>query len=134
MLYQRLVELESEEAGGIIAEEIEDRFGRIPQEVSILLEHMVLRVLLKAAKVTALQYRNDELKINFHESVEFEGDQLFNLVKQGVEGCRMSPQKAMSLQIEKPNSPGELGAYLKHLFGFLGLIDQFLPFPPEKPD
>ena len=66
ILYRRMSELDSPDERIDIALEIEDRFGRMPDEVAALIELMALRALLRIAGVVSLTYRNQIAGFSFH--------------------------------------------------------------------
>lgn len=126
LLYQRLIELGSEEDGERVFEEISDRFGNPPDEVRILVELMVFRGMLRHACVLTANYRSGTLSIGFHPQAGPDPQRIVKAIRDLGGRLRMTP--AMNLNFDLPEdqveSPKDLTRHVEQLFERLGVSDQ----------
>lgn len=117
LLYQRLVELESDDAGRALLEEIEDRFGHPPNEVVASIEVMMLRSLLRRAGIVSLAYRNGWLTWSFHADVKLDAVKIVDAIRKSQGELKMSPSMAISAHIEETaiTSPYDLMQFLSNI-------------------
>ena len=99
LLYQRLVELSSEEEGKYILEEVHDRFGTPPKEVKELIELMILRCKLKEYCIVSISYYGNKLRLSFHESVTFNPQTIATAMVNSRGRMRISPNMAISVDL-----------------------------------
>jgi transcription-repair coupling factor (superfamily II helicase) len=78
-LYRRLSKLNEETDLKIIAEEIHDRFGPLPEDVSNLLMVMAVRLDLKRIRVNRLDVKKDALLFSFAQDSAVDIDKLVQL-------------------------------------------------------
>jgi transcription-repair coupling factor (superfamily II helicase) len=118
LLYQRLVDLRDDAYGYELAEEIEDRFGRIPNEVGVLIELMIFRSYLRRAQVISCSYRNNKLSFAFHPNIKISIDGIIAKITQEKEKYKLSPDMVLSINLgdEMFESPRKLYKYTKSLF------------------
>ena len=123
IIYQRLVELENRNEGMEMLEEIEDRFGRPPEEVNSLIELMVFRSLLKKAEIIAASYRNHQLSISFHPEAMLDRQKLIKKVIDSQGMIHISPNMVMSVKLDEAqvDSPIVLYDYLYKLLPEFGI-------------
>ncbi len=121
LLYQKLIELTTVQDAAAVKEEVEDRFGRAPEEVLILLELMSLRALLKRSAIDKLVYRNNELRFSFHSELKFKAETVRKVIAEhgGALQCTQSGQYRLSLPKEVVNSPEDLEDALEGVLGGL---------------
>jgi transcription-repair coupling factor (superfamily II helicase) len=117
LLYQKLVALENEAAGRAAIEDIEDRFGRPPEDVYILVELMVFRSLLRCAGIVSADYREPWLHIAFHPDVKIDVEHFMGCLAQSDGRLKLSPSMAVSLNLGNRvvESPNEFTQVLKAL-------------------
>ena len=118
ILYQRLIDLNSEEEAEDMRNEIEDRFGVIPESVSVLLESMIFRAQLKRLYVIQARFRNGTLSLTFHPQAPLQIKKLMNLINSNPGKYRLSPSMVLSivLDCDKIESPRYLTEQVKVLF------------------
>lgn len=122
LLYQRLVELRDEAEGARIAEEIEDRFGRAPEEVGALIDLMLFRSVLRRMAVTSARLRNNVLSLSFHTEMTLDLDLLQRLVKASAGALRIAPNSTLLVQVPPDeDSPDLLSKRLRVLARELGI-------------
>ena len=118
LLYQRLISLDGEDEGADILSEIEDRFGRPPEEAHILVDLMVFRSLLRRSGIISAGLRGRQLSIKFHPEAPLKMEKLLQAVKSAPGRIRVTPAGIVSLTLddEEIDTPRVLYRELK---GFL---------------
>jgi transcription-repair coupling factor (superfamily II helicase) len=81
-LYRRLSRAGSEEHILHLREEIQDRFGSLPEEAENLLQLIALRCLLKSLGVSTLRMQNGRLQVTFHPTTPLSPQGLIRLVQE----------------------------------------------------
>ncbi len=124
LLYQRLVNLEDKAAGVEIYSEIEDRCGKVPEEVETLIESMILRSLLKRALIVQLLLRNDKLTVSFHPDAPIDVDKLLDYIATTSQNIKLSPEKELSIDFSshEVKSPSDIYDYLSSLLYDIGCL------------
>ena len=115
LLYQRLIAITSSDEARALGEEIEDRFGVMPQEVEHVLELMEFRALLCRAGIVSANYKESTLRFKFHKDCRLDHDLVRKLAAESGDELRLSPAMVFSLDIggDEAASPGVLSARLK---------------------
>jgi transcription-repair coupling factor (superfamily II helicase) len=108
ILYQRAVGIDNRKEAGQLLEEIEDRFGRPPEVVYLLLERMVYRALLKRALILSAELKGGKLRLAFHPEAEVDpalaiqgvrkSGGLLKLTPAGVLECRLNAVQTESIE------------------------------------
>jgi transcription-repair coupling factor (superfamily II helicase) len=117
-LYRRLSSLKEESELNIMVEEIHDRFGPPPQEVSNLLKIMSVRLLLKKAGITRLDVTNDGLIFTFSPDTDIEPERLVQMVENRPKKFHFLSERKLKVTIGK-QSP------LETLHEAKGIIPEF---------
>ncbi|HQH26658.1 MAG TPA: helicase-related protein [Oligoflexia bacterium] len=99
LLYQRLTQLEGEDEAREMAEEIEDRFGAMPDDVEVLLELMLFRSVLRCAGIVVAAYRGGSFSFKFHPEAAIDAERVTQAVRSGTFGLRLSPALVFSFPI-----------------------------------
>ena len=123
LLYQRLVELRDAAHGHELAEEIEDRFGKLPEEVEQLVDLMIFRSLMRDAGVVSAQFRAPALSLVFHQDMTLDPERIVATLTKHHGAVRLSPQKALHARLDGTAilNPADLYRYTQRLFRELGL-------------
>jgi len=124
LLYQRLIDLNDERDGRAIYEEMSDRFGRPPEEISVLIELMVFRGIIRRAGIVAASARLDSLSLTFHPKAAPGPDRIAAAAKAGNWKARYSASKVLSLELEPESirSPKDLTARAEPVLRALGAL------------
>lgn len=88
--YKRIASADSPEALDAIRGEIEDRYGRLPQEVENLLEYGRLRQLAERIRVVSIDRSGNAIAIKFGESSRVAPDKLLRTLDE-IAGTSFSP-------------------------------------------
>lgn len=122
LLYQRLVCILDEAEGEDLAEEIQDRFGGMPNEMQYLLALMVFRSLLKRAAIVSAKFKAETLTVNFHPEMSLNSQLIMQRIASSNGRLKISPTMAVSIVFEKkPESPWDLHGNLKRILESLGV-------------
>ena len=98
-LYRRLSGLHENEELESMKEEMHDRFGPFPPEVSNLLEVMSVRLHLKKLRITRLDVVPDGLIITFAEDTAVNPGKLVTLVKRQPKKFRFLTDKKLKVRL-----------------------------------
>ncbi|MGQ9636779.1 MAG: transcription-repair coupling factor [Thermodesulfobacteriota bacterium] len=96
-LYRRLSLCRTDEEVEEMAEELRDRFGKIPEEVLHLLEIIKIKILLMKLAVKKLEETLDQIILTFHESAGVSPQKIVDVVQKGVGKCRFTPDGRLIL-------------------------------------
>jgi len=86
-----------------LANEMEDRFGPLPELVRVFLEVMDLRRVLREYMVTSAYKRGDKVTIHFHPESPIKGDRLVTLLQKDRGRSQLSPDLRLTFTLK----PGE---------------------------
>jgi len=100
-LYRRLSSLREDMELKAITEEIEDRFGPPPMEVSNLLSVMSVRLLLKRMNVIRLDVSHDTLVLVFSPTSDLEPEKVVKWVQRNPKKFRFLSEQKMMIRIDK---------------------------------
>jgi transcription-repair coupling factor (superfamily II helicase) len=100
-LYRRLSGLREDAELKDITEEIEDRFGAPPMEVSNLLSVMSVRLLLKKMNVIRLDVSHDTVVLVFSPTFELEPKKLVKWVQRDPKRFRFLSEQKLMIRIDK---------------------------------
>ncbi|MBI3754888.1 MAG: transcription-repair coupling factor [Deltaproteobacteria bacterium] len=90
-MYKRIASSVSEEDITKLKEEIEDRFGDIPDLVDRLFKIMGIKLLLKKLKITELSQKGDCIYMTFASNTSVEPQRLLELIKREPKRYRLMP-------------------------------------------
>jgi transcription-repair coupling factor (superfamily II helicase) len=123
LLYQRLIELADEEQAEAILDEIEDRFGKPPDDVRVLVELMALRAQLKAAAISRFTFRDSVISIDFHPEMELNAKRVQEAVAVSDGRLKLNPKGQLHWYIERSavDRPQVLSRELAHILRELGV-------------
>jgi transcription-repair coupling factor (superfamily II helicase) len=123
IIYQRLVELRDEVHGRSLAEEIEDRFGGMPQEVELLIESMLFRNFLRRCGILSASFRQGGLVFSFHRDMPLDPDKIISVVGASEGALRLLPSMAVRIGFDdqKGVTPGDLHKALAKVVREFGL-------------
>jgi transcription-repair coupling factor (superfamily II helicase) len=97
--YKRLAALKRAEDKVLIAEEMSDRYGPLPDIVETLIEVMDVRRRLKGIGISEAKVRGGRLSLRVHESSPLAGEALVGLVQTPARGFRLSPDGTLGVPL-----------------------------------
>jgi transcription-repair coupling factor (superfamily II helicase) len=117
LIYQRLSDIGSDEEADEISEELVDRFGKAPPELTSLIELMSFKATLKQVAVTEVTYREGVVSLFFHPRAAPDPERVLAAVGKFGGRLRMTPAHALVLKVDasKVDSPGDLDVEVRGL-------------------
>ncbi len=98
-LYRRMTLLLDEEIEDF-KQELNDRFGGVPEEVTTLLKIVLLKNYLKKLKVASLTLKNNILHLQFMENTLINPDKAIKLILDEPHKFKVSPSQNMIIHVE----------------------------------
>ncbi len=105
--YKRMAGAKSEDEIWEILEEIQDRFGDIPQEVRTLREVMVIKVMLRRLAAYGIEAGRKKIQVHLSERTPLSPDKLIELVQARQKGrtLKLTPERKLILTVDKDRDP-----------------------------
>jgi len=97
-LYRRLSLSHSDEEVERIREEMEDRFGKIPMEVSHLLDVIKVKILLTRLSIRKLDETPSQIVLTFDEATRVSPQRVVELVHQEKGKYRLTPESKLIIE------------------------------------
>ena len=101
-----------------IVDELQDRYGSLPQPGQVLLEMMKLRVELKAMRIDVAEYDGRALVFGFHPTTTVDPDKLLHLIKDNPRVYSLSPDYRMRIVMSRLEDMELIDAARKQLQSF----------------
>ncbi|MBI3754268.1 MAG: transcription-repair coupling factor [Deltaproteobacteria bacterium] len=111
-IYKRIASLLSEDETLRLKEEIQDRFGDIPEPVNNLFGIVGLKLLLKKVKIAELSKKGDWMYITFSNDTPVEPQRLLELARKKPEKFRLAPDSRFIVSLEKGKEVWEQARYI----------------------
>ena len=118
-LYKRLAEVKSGDELWDIRENLEDRYGAVPEEVGNLFTLIRIRLLALDFGLSSLEQQNGELVAKFGDSHRVDVERLMALVDDPASNTRLLPGDRLSLG-RLPENPESVLQQLKDLEPVMG--------------
>ena len=105
--YKRMAGARSEGEIWEILEEIEDRFGDIPQEVRTLREVMVIKVMLRRLAAYGIEAGKRKIQVHLSERTPLSPEKMIELVQARKKGrtLQLTPDRKLILTVAKERNP-----------------------------
>lgn len=103
VFYKKLANVQTRDELEELGEELEDRFGPLPELVLSLIEVMDLRRVLRACLVTAVAKRAELLTVHFHPDSPIKPERLIAFIQRDTRPSNVTPDLRLSLGL----TPGE---------------------------
>jgi transcription-repair coupling factor (superfamily II helicase) len=114
-LYRRLSLCRSDEEVEVIREEMVDRFGRIPMELSHLLEVIKVKILLTKLSISRLEETPSQWVLTFNEATRVSPQRVVELIHRGKGKYRLTPDSKLIIERWPETKPDSFGAAKKLL-------------------
>jgi transcription-repair coupling factor (superfamily II helicase) len=111
--YKRISDASDEASGQRILEELADRYGPTPEEVTTLVKFSLLKSAAEAAGVESIDRRQGFANIKFHQQSKIDPFKLMALVR-GTAGAQFTPAGVLKLPLEAKASAQQLLEQLQH--------------------
>ncbi|MEW6380370.1 MAG: transcription-repair coupling factor [bacterium] len=119
-LYKRASLLENDEALKSWKEELEDRYGALPDAARLFFQHLQLRLLCQKWKVKAVHRAGDQVSFTFDERTPISPPALIQLVQKNGKVLRLSPPGDLSMTVA--NTHGE--ALMREVQDFFQVLEK----------
>ena len=105
--YKRVADIRNDEQGSRLMDELADRFGPVPNEVSNLVRFSILKSLAEFAGIESIDRRGGFANIKFHPQSNIDPMNLMEVVR-SVEGAQFTPAGVLKLPLPQGVGPTEL--------------------------
>jgi transcription-repair coupling factor (superfamily II helicase) len=105
--YKRIADIQEEERGTRILEELADRYGPPPEELRTLVRFSLLKSLAERAGVESIERRQGFVNIKFHQQSKIDPYKLMALVRQTA-GAQFTPAGVLKLPLGHTAQPEAL--------------------------
>jgi transcription-repair coupling factor (superfamily II helicase) len=112
--YKRISDADSEEDAARIRDEVEDRYGPVPEAVVNLLQFSLLKALAQRVGVEAIDRRGGALNIKFHPQSQVDPNRLLEIVN-STAGAQFTPAGVLRIPLTGLDTPQKLLTYLTEL-------------------
>ena len=98
-IYKRIDILERTEDVSILKDELQDRYGRIPEPVEILLSTVELKILSKNLKIERVDMSGDIITLTFNRGTPISAERIRGFIKRDTKGIRFISHDAIQFPI-----------------------------------
>jgi transcription-repair coupling factor (superfamily II helicase) len=105
--YKRIADADDEERGKRILDELTDRYGPAPEEVSNLVRFSLLKSMAERAGVESIDRRQGFANIKFHQQSKIDPFRLMALVR-NTAGAQFTPAGVLKLPLSPTSDPAQL--------------------------
>ncbi|PLX79407.1 MAG: transcription-repair coupling factor, partial [Desulfuromonas sp.] len=119
VFYRRMAAAETEQSLYDLADELRERYGKIPKAGSMLLEVMKLRVMLKKLRIESAEFDGRRLVFGFHASTIVPPDKILQRLQQPGSKSNFSPDFKLTLEVGRLDDSELLETAKKELLAFL---------------
>jgi transcription-repair coupling factor (superfamily II helicase) len=121
-LYKRLSSAQDEDELAALTEEMHDRFGTVPEEVTQLGELMVCKAHARRLGATALELGESKIALALGDGARLSAERVAKLVNVKRSPWKLSPDGRLTRALTEAERAGRLGAAKKILEELLGCI------------
>ena len=118
MLYKKIASIRSEDQIQSIRDEIQDRFGAIPESVEHLLEYGVIKLKAEKLRIRAIDQNDGSIFFQVGEDAQIQPETILSFVRKHGESS-LSPSGILKYRGEKLHIPKNLFATLNQLLNDL---------------
>jgi transcription-repair coupling factor (superfamily II helicase) len=98
-LYQRLATVEDMTALDTMTQELQDRFGPLPEEVQRLLAVVEIKILARQLALERLEQRRDHVSLTFHPQTSIQPDRLLQWLQSIAPGFRFQSEHVVRIPL-----------------------------------
>jgi transcription-repair coupling factor (superfamily II helicase) len=110
--YKRIADAKDEQQASRVMEELADRYGPVPEELTNLLSFSLLKSLAERTGVQSMDRRQGFANIKFHPQSKIDPFKLMGLVR-NTPGAQFTPAGVLKLPLSASNNPAQLISELK---------------------
>ena len=108
VIYKKLTQADTDEEVAEVAEELADRFGKLPLAASYLLDVMRIRLQMKALLVKEAEFNGSRLILTFHPKTPVSPDSIVALIRNDPGKCTFTPDYRLVTEIRDTSFEGVL--------------------------
>jgi transcription-repair coupling factor (superfamily II helicase) len=112
--YKRIADTQDEEQARRVGDELADRYGPAPVEVSSLLRFSLLKAMAQRAGVESIDRRQGFANVKFHQQSKIDPLKLMQLVRNS-NGAQFTPAGVLKWPLKPHNNPADLIDDLKQM-------------------
>lgn len=98
-IYKKIAAISTDEEMHSVFEELNDRFGPVPDEVSSLLSLAKIRIICRELSISSLKEKGGKVNIEFSQVSKINFDKLMKLIKLNSKSVRLDPTKPNILML-----------------------------------
>jgi transcription-repair coupling factor (superfamily II helicase) len=110
--------------------ELEDRYGKVPEAVSNLIQYSALKTTAEQIGIEAIDRRSTFLNVKFHAKTRVDPERLMGIVSK-TKGAQFTPAGVLMLPLDGQTNAGEILRFLEEKLEELRPPEG--PNPPAKP-
>jgi transcription-repair coupling factor (superfamily II helicase) len=118
VLYKKMASAQEEEELYLIADELRDRYGEIPDAAAVLLESMKLRLVMKRLRVALAEYVGTRIVFAFDAATTVAPERIMGLLKE-PDRYAFTPDYRLSVKVGRIDPATALATARKELQAFL---------------
>ncbi|MEA3466322.1 MAG: transcription-repair coupling factor [Thermodesulfobacteriota bacterium] len=118
VFYKKMAAAEDDEQLYDAVDELQDRYGALPEPGKMLLEMMKLRVQLKKLRIDLAEYDGHRLTFGFHATTTVSPDKILHLIQSAPEQYTLSPDYKLSVRLKRSDDHQLLADAKKQLQQF----------------
>jgi transcription-repair coupling factor (superfamily II helicase) len=120
--YKRIADAKNEEQAQKISDELSDRYGPVPEEVTNLVRFSLLKTQAMQAGVESIDRRQGFANVKFHQQSKIDPFKLMALVR-GTAGANFTPAGVLKLPLKASGSASQLIDEIRGILVQLGAAE-----------
>jgi len=126
--YKRIADAKNEEQAKKISDELSDRYGPVPEEVTNLVRFSLLKTQAQQAGVESIDRRQGFANVKFHQQSKIDPFKLMNLVR-ATAGAQFTPAGVLKLPLKATGNAAQLIDEIRNILLQLGIAEPSQPEP-----
>jgi transcription-repair coupling factor (superfamily II helicase) len=126
--YKRIADAKNEEQAKKISDELSDRYGPVPEEVTNLVRFSLLKTQAQQAGVESVDRRQGFANVKFHQQSKIDPFKLMNLVR-ATAGAQFTPAGVLKLPLKATGNAAQLIDEIRNILLQLGIAEPSQPEP-----
>jgi transcription-repair coupling factor (superfamily II helicase) len=120
--YKRIADAKNEEQAKKISDELSDRYGPVPEEVTNLVRFSLLKTQAQQAGVESIDRRQGFANVKFHQQSKIDPFKLMNLVR-ATAGANFTPAGVLKLPLKATGNAAQLIDEIRDILLQLGVAE-----------
>jgi transcription-repair coupling factor (superfamily II helicase) len=120
--YKRIADAKNDEQAKKILDELADRYGPVPEEVTILMRFSLLKTQAQRAGVQSVDRRQGFANVKFHQQSKIDPFKLMALVR-STAGAQFTPAGVLKMPLKATANPAQLIDEIRNIIEQLGAAE-----------